>query len=391
MGAPGAAEGHGGAVPTAVRPPPHAAVLLVSARPDLVEHVREVVAAAGVALTEVARPADAGAAWDRASLVLLGEDAAGMPVPTPRHDVVLVTGGGDPQAWALAAAVGASRVLVLPDARGQLLEQLAGLAPPGARGRVVGVIGGRGGAGASTLALAAGLAAVWLGRRAVLVDADPLGGGIDVLAGAETVPGYRWPDLGTARGAVRPEVLQDGLPEVDGLGLLSWDRSRSATSGVVEVDSARVVLTAAAAGHDLVVVDLRRGSGPSDTALWRLLDAVVVVVPGEVRACLAAARLLDQVHEAVAAVHLVVRQRRPSQVSVTAVADALELPVSAVWPDDPQLPTAAERSDVVATLWRRRHRGPCEQLLAELVGGGADLSPRAARGRGTPTGAGAHR
>ena len=355
------------------RPPSTVPVLLVTARADLADHVREVAAAAGVPVHTVARPVDAGAAWDRAALVLLGEDAAVLPVPAPRQDVVLVTAGGDPQAWALAAAVGAARVLVLPDARGQLLEQLGELVPRGDRGRVVGVIGGRGGAGASTFALATGLAAVWLGRSAVLVDADPLGGGIDVLAGAEGQPGYRWPDLVTARGAVRPEVLQDGLPAVDGLGLLSWDRSRSPTSGSLDADVARVVLGAAAAGHELVVVDLPRGSGPPDTALWRLLDTVVVVVPGEVRACLAAVRLLEQVRATVAAVHLVVRTRRPASVSATVVADALELPVTATWADDPRLVAAAERSDVVATLWRRQHRGPCEELLGELLGGGAPV------------------
>lgn len=347
-------------------PPPHGALLVTDAG-ALLEEVRSLAAATGVALHHVRQPAEAGTAWHRAPLVLLGEDAAAMPLPSVRHDLVLVTGGGDASAWALAAAVGAARVVVLPDARGQLLEMFAAVMTPGARGRVVGFLGGCGGAGASTLALATGLAAVWLGLRAVVVDADPLGGGLDVLAGAEGRQGLRWPDLVAARGSVRPDVLRDGLPDVDGLGLLSWDRSRTATSGVLDADVARVVLGAAAAGHDMVAVDLPRGSGPADTALWRLLDAVVLLVPAQVRAVLGAARLVDQVRDSVAAVHLVVGTVRASALSPSVVADALELPVTTTWPDDDRLPAAAERSDIAAALWRRGHRGRCEELLAEVL------------------------
>jgi len=356
--------------------PTEAAVLLVTSTTDVADDVHELAAASGVEVRQVARPVDAGTSWDRATVVLLGEDAASMPVPSTRNDLVLVTGTGAPSAWALAAAVGATRVVVLPDARGQLLELFGRLGASGRRGRVVGVLGGRGGAGASTFALATGLAAGWLGMRAIAVDADPLGGGLDVLAGAEGRPGYRWPDLLTARGAVRPELLRDGVPSVDGLGLLSFDRSRTPTSGALEPDSARVVLDSAAAGHDLVVVDLPRGSGPHDTAVWRLLDAVVLVVPSEVRACLAAVRLLDQVRDSVAAVHLVVRLRRSSSISATVVADALELPVTTTWPDDDRVPAAAERCDLVDALWRRVTRSAAEQLLAQVLD--VDL-PRARR------------
>lgn len=347
--------------------PDAAAVLLVTSRPDLADAVRELAAAAGAPLHHVARPADAGAPWHRAALVLLGEDVAAMPVPSARRDLVLLT-GGDASAWALAAAVGASRVVVLPDARGQLLELLAALVTREPRGRVLGFLGGRGGAGTSTLTVAAGLAAVWAGLRAVVVDGDPLGGGLDVLVGAENQPGHRWSDLLAARGAVHPELLRDGLPQVDGLRLLSFDRSREATTGALDPDVARVVLGAAAAGHDLVAVDLPRGSGAPDTGVWRLLDAVVLVVPAEVRAALAAVRLADQLRDSVAAVHLVVRTSRRSVVGVGVVADALELPVTATWAHDDRLALAAERSDVVVAMWRRGTRGTCEDLLDEVLG-----------------------
>ena len=63
------------------------------------------------------------------------------------------------------------------------------------------------------------------GLRAVLVDGDPLGGGIDLVLGGEDVPGVRWPDLAGARGRVPPADLAAALPEVDALHVLSWDRS----------------------------------------------------------------------------------------------------------------------------------------------------------------------
>ena len=66
---------------------------------------------------------------------------------------------------------------------------------------MVAVVGGRGGAGATTLACALAVTAARAGRRVLLVDGDPLGGGIDLVFGGEGDRGLRWPDLEAARGA----------------------------------------------------------------------------------------------------------------------------------------------------------------------------------------------
>ena len=68
---------------------------------------------------------------------------------------------------------------------------------------VIGVVGGCGGAGASTFAcvLAATAATGW---PAVLVDLDPVAGGIDVLLGIEAVPGARWSGLRLGGGRLDP-------------------------------------------------------------------------------------------------------------------------------------------------------------------------------------------
>ena len=61
---------------------------------------------------------------------------------------------------------------------------------------------------------------------ATLVDADPLGGGIDTLVQARHVAGARWSDLGAASGTTDAEVLLDALPLIDGYRLLTFSGAR---------------------------------------------------------------------------------------------------------------------------------------------------------------------
>src|SRR6185312_17116098 len=92
------------------------------------------------------------------------------------------------------------------------------------RGRVhsmIGVIGGNGGVGASTFAAVLAWAAV----SGVLVDLDPVGGGVDVLLGIERAPGARWSGLRLDGGRLAPEVLTAGLPRWAGVPVLAADRS----------------------------------------------------------------------------------------------------------------------------------------------------------------------
>ena len=100
--------------------------------------------------------------------------------------------------------------------------------PPG--GRILAVIGGRGGAGASILAGGLAVTAVRAGHRTLLVDADPLGGGLDLLLGWEDVDGLRWPALAGADGRVDPPALLRALPHRGDLVLLSFDRERAAVA-----------------------------------------------------------------------------------------------------------------------------------------------------------------
>lgn len=71
----------------------------------------------------------------------------------------------DPDVWRRAVEIGADCVLRLPDAEGWLVDRIADAAEGvGRQALTVGVIGGRGGAGASTLACALAVTAARAGR-----------------------------------------------------------------------------------------------------------------------------------------------------------------------------------------------------------------------------------
>jgi secretion/DNA translocation related CpaE-like protein len=261
-----------------MRPP-----LVVSRDTSLVEEVRRLAAAAGVT-PEVEPPGvSALQGWLLAPLVLVGVDAGAdlaSLAPQRRPDVhMLTTGtpdhGGTDATYRTALELGAERVLTMPDDARWLTERLIdagddGLSP----GRVVGVLGGSGGAGATTFACALAQVASWSGT-AVVVDADPLGPGVDRVLGLDATDGVRWSDLESTTGRLGARALREALPAREGLAALSWPAGRSSPllPGVL-----RECLSAARRGHDLVVVDLPRGTDPLVVDVASRCDLVVLVV-----------------------------------------------------------------------------------------------------------------
>ncbi|MGH3458288.1 septum site-determining protein Ssd, partial [Aeromicrobium sp.] len=193
--------------------------------------------------------------WRGAPVVMVGDDLAPELVRAqlPRRDHVLLLARSPGEAWPLAVALGAVDV-VTGDDEVRALDALT-LALDG-RGEacLVSVVGGVGGSGASTLAASLALAGADRGLQSLLLDADPLGGGLELLLGTESVDGLRWHDLGVADGPVAAESLADVLPRRDGLATLSWGRD-----GPDDVPQALGgVLAAAVRGFDLVVADVPR-------------------------------------------------------------------------------------------------------------------------------------
>ncbi|HWO63041.1 MAG TPA: septum site-determining protein Ssd, partial [Umezawaea sp.] len=182
-------------------------VALVGDEP-LLDDLLRLAAAAGCELDRVVDAAALRTRWKDAPVVLLDEWGAfecGLLDLPRRTGVYLVCSQPPSQAvWPPAVALGLERVVELPAAEQWLAGALADLAegPPSADGRVVAVLGGRGGAGASVFAAAVGQAVLTSGGQGLLIDCDPLGGGLDLTLGTESVEGPRWPELHLTGGRV---------------------------------------------------------------------------------------------------------------------------------------------------------------------------------------------
>lgn len=199
----------------------------------------------------------------------------------------------------------------------------------------VGVIGGSGGAGASTLACALAVRAARAGERTILIDGDPLGGGMDVLLGGESAEGLRWPDFVASRGRVGAGALEESLPELHDLRVLSWDRGDRV---VVPPAAIRSVVAAARRRGGVVVVDLPRRVDEPVAEVLAQLDLVLMVVPGELRSVAAAGRVAAGVRMVARDVRVVVRGRCPGGLDPESVAGLLGAPLAGEVPVEVGLP-----------------------------------------------------
>jgi secretion/DNA translocation related CpaE-like protein len=226
---------------------------------------------------------------------------------------------------------------------------------------VVAVLGGRGGAGASVLAAGLAVTAARGGHRALLVDADPLGGGADLALGWEALDGLRWSALST----VDPPALVNALPRQGELAVLSWDRADELT---VPVEAMSAALGAGRAERDLVVVDLPRRLDDAAVLALAAADRTLLLVPAELRACAAAARVAAVVAPQCPSLSVVVRGPAPGGLTATQVAASVGLPLADEVRAEPGLTRALEQGLAPA----RDGRGPlaalCRRLLRQVAG-----------------------
>ncbi|MEV0320788.1 septum site-determining protein Ssd [Streptomyces sp. NPDC050658] len=277
------------------RPPPsggrQSGPLIVTEDVDLLDDLLRLCAAAG-ARPEVRHGVpERGGGWDAAPLVLVGDDAVDRVRGAARRRGVVLIGRDqdDSGVWQRAVEIGADHVLVLPDGERWLVDRIADVAEGvGRPALTVGVIGGSGGAGASTLACALAVTAARAGRRTMLIDADPLGGGLDVLLGGESADGLRWPAFAQSRGRVGGGALEESLPELHSLRVLSWDRGDTV---VIPPEAMRAVIAAARRRGGVVVVDLPRRVDEGVAEALAQMDLGLLVVPAELRAVAGARRV----------------------------------------------------------------------------------------------------
>lgn len=275
-------------------------------------------------------------AWRTAPLILVGDDRAG-PLSSRAHAVarrpgVLLVGRDldDHSVWERGVRLGAEQVVFLPDAEGWLTGRIADAAEGvGSSALTVGVVGGRGGCGASTLSCALAVNAARRGERAMLIDGDPLGGGLDILLGGESATGLRWPAFVESRGRVGAGELRDSLPALHELRVLSWDRGDSV---VVPPQAMRSVLGAARRKGGVVVVDLPRQVDEAVAEALVQIDLCLLVVPAELRAIAAARRVASRMTMLLRDVRVVVRGPYAAGLSAPEVARLLDAPFAGELP-----------------------------------------------------------
>ncbi len=336
-------------------------VLAMVAQPAVRDGIDRVVAAAGVAVVHVAQPPNRQA-WTGASAVLLDAAGAGRCTGTrlPRRGHVIMVGHDEPQAgdWQAAIAVGAQRVMTLPADEAELVAALSEAAESGGgterRGTVVAVMGGRGGAGASLFATALAKSA----RDALLVDADPWSGGIDLVVGAEDKPGLRWPDLALQHGRLDYSALRQALPRVDGLSVLSSVRS----GNDVEPAPLAAVVDAGRRGGATVVCDLPRSLTRSAEFAVDAADLTVLITTADVGGCAATTAVASALGAINPNVGLVVRGPSPAGLRPVDVAAVVGLPLLAAMRPQVNLAAMLERGGL-----RLGHRSPLATAARQVL------------------------
>ncbi|MEV4637894.1 septum site-determining protein Ssd [Actinoplanes sp. NPDC049548] len=344
--------------------------LVVTADPDLLDDLVRLAAAAGTEVDVAADPPAARRSYPGAPLVMIGADqaAACLRARLPRRPRMVVA-GHEPvihAAWQLAEPLGAEHVAVLPAAEPWLVEQFAAAArsdPPPA-GRILAVLGGRGGAGASTLAGGLAVTAVHEGLRTLLLDADPLGGGLDLVLGWESEQGLRWPALAEAGPHADPSALLKALPNRGDLVLLSFSRDNLPA---IPPEAMAVTMRTARENRDLTVIDVPRHLDDAAAIALASADHTIMIVPAELRATASAARVA-----AVAKLHcpqlsVVVRGPAPGRLRAREIARSLGLPLAGSLRPEQALCQGLEQGEPPAAGGKGPMADLCRELLARLT------------------------
>lgn len=311
--------------------------LIVTEDVELLDDLLRLCAAAGAEPEVHHTMPDRRGGWELAPMVLVGDDAAARCRGAARRRGVMLVGRDQdaPDVWRRAVEIGAEYVLRLPDSENWLVDQIANAAEGvGRPALTVGVIGGRGGSGASTLACALAVTAARSGRRTMLIDGDPLGGGIDVLLGGERAEGMRWPDFAHSKGRVGGGALEESLPALHGLRVLSWGRDDWV---VIPPQAMQAVMGAARRLGGVVVVDLPRRVDEAVAEALAQLDLGLLVVPGELRAVAAAKRVASMAGMVLEDLRVVARGPYASGLDDQWVAHAMGLPLVGELPLEPGL------------------------------------------------------
>lgn len=317
-------------------------VLLICADPENVDHLLALASTSEIRVDVSAQIAAASARWSHAGVVVVGVDqlrevaAAGLP----RRCGVVVFGYPDPDVWRLAVEIGAEAVVTPPGEQGWLTDRVEQAGAEITSGVVVGVLGCRGGAGASVFASALALAAVRARLAPYLLDLDPLGCGLAVILGVDHLDGLTWDQVRAGAGRIPARSLQSTIGQVDGIRLLGWadEVHTSLQPGI-----ACAVVDAARLSTPVTVVDLGQATAGFQREVLGRCDRVLMVVPADVRSVRAARRMVNRLELPVCEV--VVRGPNPGGLASQDIGEALGLPVLAAVAADRNLDQRLERGE----------------------------------------------
>lgn len=345
-------------------PPAAADILLVSADPYLQDEAVRIVAASGGRLRTVERVEEALSGWDTADVLIVGSDVRETP-PRRRAPAVLLGRSAEAEElWRLAAVLGAERVAALPEAAAWLAEHLSLASAPEPGGTMVGVVGGRGGSGATTAAIWLAHAAANHGVATLLVDGDPWGGGVELAVSDQSLPGLRWPDFAATRGSIDPGQFRDSLPTAGGFAFLSWPGTREPFEST-DPASASAVLDAARRAFELTVIDIARNQEGLQAFAWDC-DRILLLTTTHLKSAVATARVLNEVPPSDTG--LLVRAAGSDPTDPHLVADALGIPLAGVVPDLRGVGAGTEQGRLLELGRRRPVRRFAEAALG-LNGG----------------------
>lgn len=324
--------------------------------PDLDADVRAVLAALALPV----RRGDGGAA----DVLVTDRDGTGPALGTDgvhaAGRVVRVVADG--------AAGADDEAVPLPSGTARLVAVLAAPVPEG-RGRLVVVAGAVGGCGTSVLATALAVRAASR-TRALLVESDPRGTGLDLALGLEHAPGARVGDVRSALGGPDPDALWEAVPEVaPGCRVLARGRAVAEAPAGEGDDGATGAALAHRGAGGLVVCDAG-ALRPGDPLFGRANHIVVVTradLPGAVAAGgagVAAGRTAELRERAARGrVSLVVRTHRGDPLHPCDVVDAAGLGPASVLPELGAVRRLAGAGDLGRTL-ARPGGGPLRRLAA---------------------------
>lgn len=347
--------------------PVGSSVVLVSRDPRLADDVRRLCAVAGAPLRVCRDPSDLASVWRAVAVVLVDADLADAVASAglPRRPGVLVLAARPDELgpWRAATWLGAEQVLTPGTDDHALVDRVAKAADgDAAPGRLIAVVPGCPGAGASTFAVALGVQAA-SSEPVTLVDLDAYGGGIDLPLGLEHAPGARWPELMAARGVVRRDAFEAAVLRRGALALVPAGRDAVQPLPSAAVDS---VLDAARRSTPLVVADLPPTPTDATAVALHAADVVLLVVTAQVRAVAAAGAALQLIASSGRLPILVLRTQRRDRLAPRDVAAALGVDVAATVGTELEVAAAADYGELGTVAGSGRLGAAAADLLHDL-------------------------